>query len=164
MTNTIRFEELLESANRDFKDGYYENAVQKLEDILTEDPTFGKAYNHLGWFYETKAKDYKKAEKFYKLALEYAPEYLAVYNNYTILLSNLKQFDRLKPFLEQALKVPGIDKANIYNEFGIMCEQQQNFNKAIEYYKKCLLGTLNNDKLKNAQESIKRCETKLNLL
>ncbi len=48
MSHSILHEELFHSADLDIKDGLYDAAVQKLEQIIQEDPSFGKAYNHLG--------------------------------------------------------------------------------------------------------------------
>ena len=163
MDENIKFEEILNIANIDIKNGHYQSAVQKLEDIIIENVEFGKAYNHLGWLYETKFKNYEKAEKYYKQALFYSPEYPAIYTNYAVLLSTLNKYDELKEHLKNALKITGIDKATIYNEYGIMYEQLGNFNEAIKSYKQCALTTLSKDVLTRAKESIERCNIKQSL-
>ncbi|GDX47823.1 hypothetical protein LBMAG25_06410 [Bacteroidota bacterium] len=161
--NEIKYEELLSQADLDFKEGYFQEAIDKLESIIEEEPTFGKAYNHLGWYYETKAKDYSQAERYYKLAIDHAPDYVAVYYNYAILLSNLRRFTELDTLLKKALDIKGIDQSTIYNEYGIMHELNEDLQTAIEYYTKCAKSTLNNDVLNRAKDSIQRCKTKLEL-
>lgn len=163
MSNRFRLEELFNLADLDIKDGYYEAAFKKLEEILVEDPLFGKAYNHMGWMYETKFRDYAKAEEFYQKALDTAPDYPSIYTNYSILLSTLGKYDKLEQLLEKGLNVNGVDKANIHNEYGIMYEQKGEFDKAIEHYKICAKQTLNKDTLNKAMDSIDRCNTKKNL-
>ncbi len=163
MENNIKHEELLAQADLDFKDGYFQDALQKLHSIIAENPQFGKAYNHLGWYHETKAKDYDTAERYYKLALQYAPEYSAVYYNYAILLSTLKRFDELNLLLKAALELKGIDKSTIYNEYGIMFEMLEEYDLAIKYYTDCAKNTLNNDVLNRAKDSIERCKSKIEL-
>lgn len=158
-----RLEELFNQADLDIKDGLYEAAVKKLEDILVENPNYGKAYNHLGWMYETKFRDLTKAEEFYKKALEKAPNYPAIYTNYSILLSTLGKYQELELLLNQAMVTPGVDKANISNEFGIMYEQMGNFSKAIENYTNCAKMTLAKDTMDRAMTSIERCKTKMSL-
>lgn len=160
MDHLTRLEELLNQANLDIKDGYYEGASDKLESIINEDPNFGKAYNHLGYLYEVKFKDYEKGETLYKLALEKSPNYPAVYYNYAVLLSTLGKYDELKMLLDKALSVPGITKATIYNEYAIMYEQQGDFDKAIEYYREAGKSTLSTDVLNRAKSSIERCKLK----
>ena len=89
----IRMEDLFLEADRLISEQKIGEAFSKLESITQEMPTFGKAYNHIGWIYETKYKDYPNAEKYYKLAIENSPEYLAAYYNYAIVLSTLKKWD-----------------------------------------------------------------------
>ncbi|MEM1136029.1 MAG: tetratricopeptide repeat protein, partial [Bacteroidota bacterium] len=161
--NTIKLEELFQAADVDLKNGKFEVAVNKLEQILRENPEFGKAYNHLGWLHETKFRNYDKAEHYYKLALEKAPTYPAVYTNYAILLSTLGKYDELKMLLTKALEVPGVEKSTIYNEYGIMYEQLGEFDGAIKYYKDCARHTLNKDTLQRAMDSIERCKIKAGL-
>lgn len=163
MSNSFRLEEMFNQADLDIKDGLFESAFQRLQDILVEDPLFGKAYNHLGWMYETKFRDYSKAEEFYRKALETVPDYPAIYTNYSILLSTLGRYEELASLLNKGLMVAGIDKATIYNEFGIMYEQQVNYPQAIENYRKCAQLTLNKDTMNRALESIERCRTKQTL-
>lgn len=163
MSQSLKHEELFYEADLDIKDGRFETAVHKLESIISENPRFGKAYNHLGWLYETKFKNYNLAERYYKLALENAPNYVAGYTNYAILLSTLNKFDELKVHLDKAREVPGIDKATIFNEYGIMYEQQGQFKVAIDYYRDCAKRTLNKDTMNRALDSIERCKTKMKL-
>jgi tetratricopeptide (TPR) repeat protein len=85
-------EDLFLEADRLISEQKIGEAFSKLESITQEMPTFGKAYNHIGWIYETKYKDYPNAEKYYKLAIENFPEYLAAYYNYAIVLSTLKKW------------------------------------------------------------------------
>jgi len=163
MDHLTRMEELLHQANDDIRDGKFEIAENKLEQILNEDPNFGKAYNHMGYLYEAKFRDYEKGEMLYKLALEKSPMYTATYYNYAVLLSTIRKFDELKELLDTALGIPGIIKATIYNEYGIMYEQLGEFEKAIEYYRKCALDTLDQNVVDRAKQSITRCNSKKDL-
>ncbi len=163
MDHLTKLEELLNHANLDIKDGYFDEATNKLERIIDMDPNFGKAYNHLGYLYEVKFKEYEKGETLYKLCLEKSPLYPAVYYNYSILLSTLGKYDELKQLLDKAITIPGITKSTIYNEYAIMYEQQGDFDKAIEYFKKCALNTLDKNVLTRAKDSIERCKLKKEL-
>lgn len=164
MDHLTKLEEMLDQANNDIKNGYYDEATNKLEKIIDVDPDFGKAYNHLGYLYEVKFKEFEKGETLYKLCLEKSPMYPAVYYNYSILLSTLEKWDELKDLLDKAINIPGITKSTLYNEYGIMLEQQAKLDEAIEYYRKCALSTLNKDVLSRAKESIDRCKSKKELI
>lgn len=161
--NRFRHEEIFNQADLDIKDGLYEEGFHKLESILVEDPTYGKAYNHMGWIFETKFRDYAKAEEMYQRALETMPDYPPIYTNYTILLSTLRKFDKLQEVVKKGMTVPGVDQANLYNELGIMYEQQEDYTRAIENYKQCARQTLSKDTLDRAMASIERCKQKQQL-
>jgi tetratricopeptide (TPR) repeat protein len=160
MDKATKHEELLNQANHDIKDGFFDEATKKLEQIISENPNFGKAYNHLGYMYEVKFRDFDKGETLYKLAIEKSPLYTATYYNYAILLSTLGKFDELKELLDTALTIPGIIKATVYNEYGIMLEQQGKLDEAIEYYRKCALNSMDTNVIERAKLSIDRCRLK----
>jgi tetratricopeptide (TPR) repeat protein len=140
------------------------DAANLLEQILEEAPDFGKAHNHLGWLFETKFKNYARAEEHYKLAVKFAPEYPAAYYNYAYLLSALRKFDELENHLEAAIKVSGINYATIYNEYGLMREAQGKLDDAIHYYRLYIQNSYDSKVIETAAESIKRCERKKQLL
>ena len=163
MDHLTKLEEMLDQANLEIKNGKYEVASNILEKIIDLDPNFGKAYNHLGYLYEVKFKEYEKGETLYKLCLEKSPMYPAVYYNYAVLLSTLRKYDQLKELLDTAVTIPGITMATMYNEYAIMYEQQSNLDLAIDYYKKCAMNTLDKNVLTRAKESIDRCKMKKEL-
>ncbi len=160
----IRMEDMFLDADRLISEQKIGEAFTKLTSIVQEMPTFGKAYNHIGWIYETKYKDYPNAEKNYKLAIEYAPDYHAGYYNYAIVLSTLQKWDELHALLDRALKVPGINKGTIYNEGAIMLEAQGKYKEAIEAYKNYITNTFDNKQLDTAKDSIERCKKKIEIL
>ena len=160
----IRMEDMFLEADRLISEQKIGEAFSKLTAVVQEMPTFGKAYNHIGWIYETKYKDYPNAEKNYKLAIEYAPDYHAGYYNYAIVLSTLQKWDELKDLLDRALKVPGINKGTIYNEYAIMQEAQGKYKEAIDAYKNYITSTFDNKQLETAKESIERCKKKMEIL
>ena len=161
---SIHNEQLLSNADLCIKDNKIEDAITILNDIILDDPLFGKAHNHLGFIYETKLKDYKKAEEHYKIAHQTAPDYCAIYYNYAILLSNLKKFNELKELLLKAENVAGINKSTICNEWAIMYEAEGNLDLAIDYYKRVAASTFDNKTLDIAIASVDRCNRKKTFL
>jgi len=164
MDHLTKLEEMLDQANMEIKNGKYEVASNILEKIIDIDSNFGKAYNHLGYLYEVKFKEYEKGETLYKLCLEKSPMYPAVYYNYAVLLSTLGKYDELTELLDSAMNVPGVNKSTMHNEYAIMYEQQGKLDEAIDNYRKCALGTLDKNVLNRAKESIDRCKLKKDLL
>lgn len=157
-------EELFAQADRLLNDGVVSEAVEKLSQILKRNPRFGKAYNHLGWVYETKYKNTARAEEYYKAAMDFAPYYNASYLNYAYFLSNLGRFSELKAHLDRMSNIPGIAKDTVANEYGIMYEMQGNLQTAVDYYQKAAIVTLDGGKLDKYKESIDRCKKKMDIL
>ncbi|EAY29804.1 tetratricopeptide repeat protein [Microscilla marina] len=162
--NILQLEKLFVEADQDIKDGLISEAFDKLVYIIEQETEYGKAYNHLGWIYETKYKNYAKAEECYRLSLKYAPDYSAVYLNYAILLSTLERFDELKKHLEGALTVRGVNKSKIWNEYGIMKELKGEYDEAIDAYKKSIQFSLINDDIDRYQKSMDRCKRKQGIM
>ena len=162
-TVRVRLESMFQEADRLLNEKAIAEGFNMLQSIVQEAPEFGKAYNHLGWIYESQYKDYANAEKYYKLALQYAPEYHATYYNYAIVLSILQRWDDLTAHLNKGLTIPGVNKGTLHNEFGIMYETQGKLIEAIEAYKRYAQTTFNNKQLDTAKESIDRCKKKLEI-
>lgn len=160
----LECEELFAQADRLLNEGVFIEAVEKLSQIVKRNPHFGKAYNHLGWLYETKYKNYARAEEYYKAAMQYAPHYNASYLNYAYFLSTLGRFDELKAHLDRVAQIPGIAKDTIANEYAIMYETQGNLQQAMDYYQKAAIVTLDSTKLDKYKEGIDRCRKKIEIL
>jgi tetratricopeptide (TPR) repeat protein len=155
--NNVELDNLFFEADNLIKDNLIGDAYNKLMSIIQKNPRYGRAYNHLGWLFETKYKDLNKAEEYYQKALAYSPEYIPIYLNYAICLSTMGKFDKLKEFLDKAILVEGVSKAQLYNEYGIMYEMQGDFEKAISYYQLAINQSLSNNDINIYQESIERC-------
>jgi len=160
----VRLEGMFQEADRLINAKSTSEAFNMLTTIITEEPGFAKAYNHLGWIYYWRFKDKENAEKNYKKAIELNPDYYATYYNYATLLSSVQRWNDLTDLLNKALKVPGIDKGTIYNEFGIMYETQRKYREAIEAYKNYVAETNDSSLVDKAIESIERCKKKIELL
>src|SRR5829696_5271824 len=157
-------EELFAQADKLLNDGVIMDAVEKLSQILKRNPRFGKAYNHLGWVYETKYKNMPRAEEYYRAAIQYAPHYTAPYLNYAYFLSNQGRFEELKPHLDRTAQLPGIAKDTLANEYAIMYEMTGKLQEAIKYYQDAAISTLDMAKLDKYKEGNGRCRKKLDIL
>lgn len=166
MEENINFdlEEKFLAADKLINENQLSKAAKLLEEILEEAPDYGKAHNHMGWLFETKFKNLKRAEEHYRLAIKFSNDYSAAYYNYCYLLSTLRKFDELEKLLEQAIRVSGISYATIYNEYGLLREMQGELDDAIHYYKLHIKNSFDTKSIDTAAESIKRCERKKQLI
>lgn len=159
-----RLDDLFFEADQLIKEQRYTEAMTTLEAILIEAPDYGKAYNHLGWLMETRYKNYNKAEEYYRKCLALTPEYTPVYLNLSITLSTLGKFAEQGELLRSALMVPGIEKAVIQNELGIMHELLGDFDVAVDHYKLAIMLTLAETNVDLYYASVERCRKKQRLL
>jgi Tfp pilus assembly protein PilF len=164
MSNTFLADEKFLEADLLIKETKVSDALALLNEILEDYPDYGKAHNHLGWIYETKLTDYKRADEHYRMAVKFSPEYPSVYYNYAILLSTLQRFDELEQLLAKALAIPGINKGTIHNEYGIMYESQGKYDDAIKHYKEYIKNLFDAKTIETASASIDRCKKKKELL
>jgi len=135
-------------------------AQRILEAIIAEDPSFGRAHNHLGWIYETKIRDYVNAEQHYRMAITFTPDYCPVYYNYAAVLSTQKRWDDLEKLLTDALQVQAINLSTIHNEFGIMYELMGKYDEAITSYKNAVRNSLDVKNIELYKTGITRCKSK----
>ena len=160
MDHLTKLQEILNQANTEIRNGKYDAASNILEKIIDIDPNFGKAYNHLAFMYDTKFKEYEKAETLYKLCLEKSPMYPSAYINYAIMLSVLRKFDELKEHLDIAITIPGVAKSTVHYEYAFMYEQLGKFDLAIDNYKQCGLHSMDQATVDRVKKAISRCKSK----
>lgn len=160
----MHLETLFEEADGLINEKKYEDAYFLLKSIIDQEPNFGKAFNHLGWFYRWKVKDYAKAEEYYKKAMEVTPDYYASYTNYISLLSSQQRWKDMMGVIEKAMNVPSALKGDLYKDLGVMYEKQAKYEEAIEQYKKSAIEAVENSKFEEAKKSIDRCREKMKIL
>lgn len=137
-----------------------QEAKALLLSILERDDTFGKAHNHLGWIYHRKEDDFENAEKHYKLAMQYSPDYGAGYINYVYLLSAQKRFDELEKQLQLSETIPDVSRISLLKEWAYLYEDTLRFDQSIAKFKEWALQEYNSETIDKIAEDVKRCRLK----
>jgi tetratricopeptide (TPR) repeat protein len=161
---TTQAEQTYLEAEADIRNSNYYEAFQKYESILYDEPGFAPAHNSLGWIFRTQFDNYEKAEMHLKAAIQADPLYPHPYFHLAGLYIDLEKFDELKSLLDKSLTIVTIDKAWVYYRFGMMQEIQSQYELAIAFYKKAIINSISNDKIKDYQADIERCTTKQSIL
>ena len=78
-------------------------------------------------------------------------------------MSTLQRYDDLNTLLEKAMSVPGINRSTINNEYGIMFEALEEYDKAVNYYQDAARTSIDNKAIDKYVESIERCKRKKTL-
>ena len=145
-------------------DNELEEAKALLYSIIEEEPRFGKAYNHIGWIYETKEKRYREAEELYKQAMEFTPDYPAPFINYLYLLNTELRGAEAEAHIQKAKNVVGINKISLWTEWAYMLEYTGRFEESIEKYKEIIPMQNNFEKLEQLKSDIERVPKKAEML
>ncbi len=156
-------EEIYLEAEADIKNGNYVEAFRKYEAILMEEPSNGPTLNSLGWLSKTQIEDYSKAEAYYKASIKADPQYPHSYLNYATLLTDMERFEELSELLQTCFRIPTIEKSWVFMKLGLMEELKLNFTTAIANNEKAILVALSDEKIKDYQLNIDRCNNKIEL-
>ena len=70
----------------------------------------------------------------------------------------------LEEVLKQAEKVQSVNRSSLYDELGSLYEIKEDFDQAIENYKKAIQFSLNNDYIDDLKKHIRRCRDKKDFL
>jgi tetratricopeptide (TPR) repeat protein len=153
-------EQYVLDAEKAFEQELYLDGKGYLESALFEEPTYGKAHNHLGWLYLFHLNDFEKAERHLKLALKYSPKYSATYTHMLFLLFETNRLEEHENLIEKALRVPGVKKTFLYNEKGRANEVQGKYTQAIKWYRKAIRWSMEEYEISTIRENMTRARRK----
>ena len=141
------------------QEGNYAAAESQLKALITENPNFGPAYNHLAWL-AAQASDFDTADRLYRQGLTLSPNFPATYFNYLVFLRNLRRFEAMEAGFIAGLAGPEIRRDILNAEYGTGLEAAQQFDLAIEHYKESIRHAFNQEDITAFQQAIARCELK----
>lgn len=133
-----------------------------LEELINDEPDYGRAHNHLGWIIRTRFSDFERATYHLRLAVKFAPDYPAGYLNYARILVETGDFDALRKVAEKALKVKGINKVDAYYYMAIAMEVTVGVNEAMKYLKMARDVAVEAEAMKFVNGEIKRLKSRMN--
>lgn len=131
-------------ARLDYDDGHYGAAIARLEDVVTRDKTFVRAFDNLGLCHEAQNQPdkalprYREAVRLNRLAETKSPWPPL---NLGILLHHLGQLDEAESLLKESMSYrgrdgdaaaqPDRDAARASYELGTLLERKRRFNEAV---------------------------------
>jgi tetratricopeptide (TPR) repeat protein len=137
-------------------------AKELLEEILSIDPGYGRAHNHLGWIYETKIKDFDRAKRHYELAIKFCQgTYPVVYVNFGYLLIEYNDYEKAIETINEGLRIRGADRATLQYQKGKIAEHEQDFKSALAQYEIARKLSFNKEFHSMLENEIARVKSKL---
>lgn len=156
----LHIEELLAQSEELMNLRRYPEAKEVLLELLSEEPAYGPAHNHLGWLYTHYLTNFVKAEKHLLLAVKYAEGYPAAIQNYAIFLYEANKHDALFEFVNSNLNYVGVDRALLLALKGNVLEARGDFRTALKLYKQAKVMSMSEHFLQQVQDAIDRIKTK----
>lgn len=160
MENKIWIEEKFLEVEKHFENADFIEGKKVLEEILEQEPGYGRAHNHLGWLYYAKFDDFERAGYHLKLATKFAPEYPAGFLNYAYLLQYTNKHSELVAHAAEALKVDGVNKSLIYTELGKSYEVNGQYKDATKAYLEAKRFSLHKKDMTQIEEHLERVKLK----
>jgi len=154
------YEQYVLDAEKAFENGLILEGKAYLDNAIAEDPTYGKAHSHLGWFYLFQLEDYGKAEVHLRLALKYAKQYSAPYVHFITLLFEANRLNEHENLVAKAMYVPGVKRSFLYNEVGRRKEVTGKYTVAIKFYRMAIRWSVDEQEIEVIRENIRRARSK----
>ena len=136
-------------------------ALNLLNELIANDPLYGRAHFQLGKIYYYDMKDYQTAGYHFKTCMEIEPLFPDNYFDYLSLVVFLKMDKLVKTVAAAALNTPGVGSASIYELLGLYAEKNKEWNKALQAYRNAFMETTTKEQLDSTEESIARIQLKM---
>lgn len=142
----------------------YANEVDRgiclLNELLYDEPGYGRLHNHLGWAYTYYTSDSARAELHLKMAIKFQSEFFAPYLHIGQLLIRIGRADEAIDYLRAGLTKPEANAVGLWDLIGRAYEMKADYRNAIAAYKQAMIGSLNDHEVKAFKEGINRCRKK----
>ena len=138
----------------------YERALNLLDRLLYEEPGYSRLHYTLGFIYLRHADESKQAERHFRMAIKFCPEYAESYNLLAEVLKQDERHDETIEICTKGLKAKKANKSLLLENMGNAWELKQKYGKAIKSYRDALNHSAELWNCKVLEESIKRCKRK----
>ncbi|VAW93350.1 hypothetical protein MNBD_GAMMA23-2029 [hydrothermal vent metagenome] len=119
--------------------GLNEQALAKLKKAIKQNPDNATAYLYTAELYR-RLKENERAEKYFKKALDVAPEDPSINNNYGAFLCAEKKYKEAFKYFDTALGNPVYaDRSKVFENIGVCAEEQGNIKIARDNYIKAII-------------------------
>lgn len=153
-------EEYLEEAMRLANDEGHEAALKLLDKLLFEEPGYGRLHFTLGKVYFYYAEDLVKAERHFRLAIQFDSKFADTYMCLGDLLNDDERHQAAVEVYLQGLNAKRAYKCGLYNGAARSFELMKKYKKAISHYRNAMDHTAETFSSIILEKSIERCERK----
>ncbi len=155
---------LLLEAKQKLDDQKIKEALDILHHLTILYPNFARAYNLLGFIYDSFFEETKIAERYYKKCLELDSDFKEAYSNYAYCLLVLKKYTELEEFVLKSINLQIVNKSYLYHLLGKAQEALLKFSEAIQAYETAILHSFDIEDIQAREKDIARCLKKQEFL
>lgn len=134
--------------------------LKMLNELLYEEPGYGRLHNHLGWAHLYYTFDIAQAEVHFKAAIKFHGEFQAPYLHLGTLYVREAKYAEAIDVLNKGLTAQQANKAGMLDLIGQAYEMQREYKLAIKAYREAMLSTFATSEVNIFSDSIKRCRKK----
>jgi tetratricopeptide (TPR) repeat protein len=142
----------------------YANEVDRglnlLNELLYDEPGYGRLHNHLGWAYTYYTGDSVRAELHLRMAIKFHSGFFAPYLHIGQLLIRIGRATEAIEYLEIGLTKPEANLVALWELIGRAYELKTEYRKAIAAYKQAMIASMADHEVNTFKEGIKRCRKK----
>lgn len=131
-----------------------------LNNLLYEEPGYGRLHNHIGWAHLYYTENLEQAEIHFKAAIRFDEEFPAPYIHLGKLYVDKEKYDEAIEVLADGLVQPQANKARMYELMGQAYEMQKEYKSAIQAYREAMLSSADSYSSKTYSDGIRRCRKK----
>ena len=138
----MKVKEELNKLSNLFNNGYYDEVINRCQNIIKKYPSESFFYNMVGLAYNEK-KNIIEAEHYFNKAIELNPKNKAAINNLGIIYKDTKKFDKAEEYFLAALKLDQ-NYVSALSNYGNLKSDLNKIEEAIELFNKALNFDSNN--------------------
>jgi tetratricopeptide (TPR) repeat protein len=157
MTRIKWIEKYLTEAEQLIYNDQVEQALKILNNLLHQEPGYGRLHNHLGWAYLYYSDEVRLAELHLKMAIQFDESYAAPYLHLGSLYIREERFSEALTYLQHGLSKPKSNRVALLQSLGCVHELRGEWRKAIAAYKKAMLASIQEHEVTDLEAGIKRC-------
>ena len=154
-------EERYVHAVEELRYGETAKALQLINGLIAADANYARAYYQAGIINYYYIKDYQAAGYYFSKCVEIEPNFPDVYEDLLKLLVFLNMELKAKTTASKALQVAGVNQRLIYHQLGLLEEKNQNYNGALDYYKKAYAYSFEKEDADDSNSDIERVKDKI---
>lgn len=153
-------EKYLNEAEQMIYNNELERALIMMNDLLLEEPGYGRLHNHLGWAHLYYTHDLEKAALHFKMAMKFEASYAAPYQHMGNLMMRHNKHAEAIAYYEQGLEKVNANKVALLEGIAQAYELQKMYSLAIKAYQAAMLASVSDHEVNNMTAGIKRCRKK----